>query len=68
MTRSSSRTTCSCSTPAFDQSSPCGAGQVDAAGAPAEDVLREDVLAEVYGDEHVRARHAFGRTFVWSEL
>jgi hypothetical protein len=26
------------------------------------------VLAEVYGDEHVRARRAFGRTFVWSEL
>ncbi len=42
-------------------------GQVAAEGEPAE-VLRDEVLAEVYGDEHVRARQAFGRTFVWSEL
>jgi hypothetical protein len=31
-------------------------------------VLRDEVLADIYGDEHVRARSAFGRTFVWSEL
>jgi len=43
------------------------AGEVVAAGAP-EEVLRDEVLAEVYGDEHVRARRPFGRTFVWSEL
>ena len=35
-------------------------------GTPA-DALRESVLAEVYGDEHVRVRRAEGRTFVWSE-
>jgi iron complex transport system ATP-binding protein len=53
--------------PAFDRVIAMRAGRVAAAGAPAE-VLREDLLAEVYGDEHVRARRAFGRTFVWSEL
>ena len=42
-------------------------GEVIAQGTPSE-VLRDEVLAEVYGDEHVRARQAFGRTFVWSEL
>jgi hypothetical protein len=39
---------------------------IAASGAPPE-VLRDDVLAEVYADERVRARQAFGRTFVWSE-
>ena len=53
--------------PAFDRVVAMRAGRVAAEGAPAE-VLREDLLAEVYGDEHVRARRAFGRTFVWSEL
>jgi len=42
-------------------------GEVAAEGTPSE-VLRDEVLAEVYGDEHVRARRAFGRTFVWSEV
>jgi iron complex transport system ATP-binding protein len=41
-------------------------GAMIAAGPPA-DALRESVLAEVYGDEHVRVRRAEGRTFVWSE-
>jgi iron complex transport system ATP-binding protein len=53
--------------PAFDHVFAMREGRLDAAGAPSE-VLREEVLARVFGDEHVRARQAFGRTFVWSEL
>jgi iron complex transport system ATP-binding protein len=53
--------------PDFDLVFALRCGTVAATGAPSE-VLREDVLASVYGDEHVRARRAFGRTFVWSEL
>ena len=53
--------------PAFDHVFAMRDGRVVASGAPAE-VLQDDVLADVYGDERVRARRAFGRTFVWSEL
>ena len=53
--------------PAFDYVYAMRGGAVAASGAPS-DVLREDLLADIYGDEHVRARRAFGRTFVWSEL
>jgi ABC-type cobalamin/Fe3+-siderophores transport system ATPase subunit len=53
--------------PAFDRVHAMRGGETIAQGAP-EEVLRDEVLAEVYGDEHVRARRAFGRTFVWSEL
>jgi iron complex transport system ATP-binding protein len=53
--------------PAFDRVYAMRGGAVAAAGTPAE-VLSEGVLAEIYADEHVRARRAFGRTFVWSEL
>jgi iron complex transport system ATP-binding protein len=53
--------------PAFDRVYAMSRGEVAASGTP-EEVLRDEVLAEVYGDEHVRARRAFGRTFVWSEL
>src|SRR5215218_5679983 len=53
--------------PDFDRVYAIRLGEVAAEGAPAE-VLRDEVLAEVYGDEHVRARRAFGRTFVWSEV
>jgi iron complex transport system ATP-binding protein len=53
--------------PSFDEVFAMRQGRVAAEGAPRE-VLREEVLREVYGDEHVRARQAFGRTFVWSEL
>jgi ABC-type cobalamin/Fe3+-siderophores transport system ATPase subunit len=35
--------------------------------SPPADALRESVLAEVYGDEHVRVHRSEGRTFVWSE-
>ena len=52
--------------PAFDEVFAMRDGAVVAAGAPAE-VLRDEVLADVYTDAHVRARRAFGRTFVWSE-
>jgi iron complex transport system ATP-binding protein len=53
--------------PAFDRVHAVRRGRVAAEGAPS-DVLRDEVLADIYGDEHVRARRAFGRTFVWSEL
>lgn len=53
--------------PAFDRVHAMRDGVVAASGEPAE-VLRDEVLASIYGDEHVRARRAFGRTFVWSEL
>ena len=53
--------------PDFDRVYALRRGRVAAEGAP-EEVLREEVLAEVFGDEHVRARRAFGRTFVWSEV
>ena len=53
--------------PAFDLVFAMRCGRVAARGTP-EEVLRDDVLASVYGDEHVRARRAFGRTFVWTEL
>jgi iron complex transport system ATP-binding protein len=52
--------------PAFDEVFAMREGFVVAAGAPSE-VLRDEVLASVFDDERVRARRAFGRTFVWSE-
>jgi iron complex transport system ATP-binding protein len=52
--------------PGFDVVFGMRDGVMVAAGPPA-DALRESVLAEVYGDEHVRVRRAEGRTFVWSE-
>ena len=52
--------------PAFDHVFAMRDGEVAAAGAP-EEVLRDEVLASVYADAHVRARRAFGRTFVWTE-
>jgi iron complex transport system ATP-binding protein len=53
--------------PAFDRVFAMRDGVINAAGTPSE-VLRDEVLAETFADEHVRARSAFGRTFVWSEL
>ena len=52
--------------PAFDHVFAMRGGAVAASGAPSE-VLRDAVLAEVFDDARVRARQAFGRTFVWSE-
>ena len=42
-------------------------GVLAATGSPRE-ILREPVLADVYGDEHVRVWRAEGQTFVWSEV
>jgi iron complex transport system ATP-binding protein len=53
--------------PGFDRVYAVRRGELAATGTPAE-VLRGEVLADIYGDEHVRAQQAFGRTFVWSEL
>jgi iron complex transport system ATP-binding protein len=53
--------------PAFDRVHAVRRGRMAAEGTPRE-VLRDEVLADIYGDEHVRARQAFGHTFVWSEL
>jgi len=52
--------------PAFDQVFAMRCGAIVATGRPVE-VLRDEVLAQVYDDAHVRARQAYGRTFVWSE-
>jgi iron complex transport system ATP-binding protein len=52
--------------PAFDEVFAMRDGEVAAKGPPA-DVLRDEVLATVFDDTRVRARRAFGRTFVWSE-
>jgi iron complex transport system ATP-binding protein len=52
--------------PAFDLVFAMRDGAVAAWGSPGE-VLRDEVLSEVYSDSHVRARRAFGRTFVWTE-
>jgi iron complex transport system ATP-binding protein len=52
--------------PAFDEVFAMRDGAITASGAPA-DVLRDEVLATVFDDSRVRARRAFGRTFVWSE-
>lgn len=53
--------------PVFDAVFAMRRGEVTASGTPSE-VLHEDLLVEIYGDEHVRARQAFGRTFIWSDL
>lgn len=53
--------------PEFDEVFAMRGGRLVARGGP-RNVLSDALLAEVYGDEHVRARQAFGRTFVWSEL
>jgi iron complex transport system ATP-binding protein len=52
--------------PAFDRVFAMREGAIVAEGAPAE-VLSDETLAEVFDDAQVRARRAFGRTFVWSE-
>jgi iron complex transport system ATP-binding protein len=52
--------------PAFDEVFAMRDGEVIAHGTPSE-VLRDETLATVFDDARVRARRAFGRTFVWSE-
>ncbi len=50
----------------FDHLFAMRGGRLVAEG-PAEDVLTESTLADVYEDPHVRAHRIEGRTFVWSE-
>lgn len=52
--------------PAFDEVFAMRDGAITASGTPA-DVLRDEILAAVFDDSRVRARRAFGRTFIWSE-
>ncbi|MFQ5791208.1 MAG: ABC transporter ATP-binding protein, partial [Acidobacteriota bacterium] len=52
--------------PGFDRVYAMRNGRIVAEGAPVE-VLREEELAQVYDDRHVRTRRVEGRTFVWSE-
>jgi iron complex transport system ATP-binding protein len=52
--------------PGFDRAFAMRAGAIASAGTP-EEVLRDEVLREVYDDPRVRARRVEGRTFVWSE-
>lgn len=53
--------------PGFDVIFAMRCGAIAAAGAPAE-VLRDEVLGEIYDDPHVRTRRLDGRTLVWSEV
>lgn len=53
--------------PAFDHVLAMRDGMIVAADAPGR-VLRDAVLADVYGDANIRARQLDGRAVVWSEL
>jgi iron complex transport system ATP-binding protein len=53
--------------PGFDWIYAMRHGQIAASGAPVQ-VMREQVLAEVYDDPHIRARRVNGQTCVWSEV
>ena len=50
----------------FDQVCAMRCGAIVAVGAPAE-VLRDDVLRDVYDDERIRVGLSGGHLFVWSE-
>ncbi len=52
--------------PGFDHVFAIRCGSVVAEGPP-PDVLRAEVLAEVYDDPTIRTRRVEGRTFVWTE-
>lgn len=52
--------------PAFDRVFALRDGVVIAEGRPAE-ILRQELLAEIYEDAHVRASRVDGRALVWSE-
>jgi iron complex transport system ATP-binding protein len=54
-------------TSSFDQILAMRCGEVAAAGAPQE-VLREDLLRDVYGDPNVRTERRGDRTLVWVDL
>ncbi len=52
--------------PVFDRVLALRCGEVIAEGEP-QSTLREDLLAEIYDDAHVRATRVGGRTLIWSE-
>jgi len=52
--------------PLFDRVLALRSGEVIADGPP-EATLREELLAEIYDDTHVRAARVDGRTLIWSE-
>lgn len=52
--------------PAFDRVFALRQGAVIAEGKPTE-ILKQDLLAEIYDDDHVRASRADGRALIWSE-
>jgi iron complex transport system ATP-binding protein len=52
--------------PAIDSVFALRGGVLAAQGTPGE-VLREEVLKEIFEDSHVHTRRLDGRTFVWSE-
>ncbi len=53
--------------PGFDLVFAMSRGRIAVQGCPSA-VLRDGVLAEIYGDGHVRTSRVDGRTFVWSEV
>jgi iron complex transport system ATP-binding protein len=54
-------------TGSFDQLLALRSGEVAAAGTP-DEVLRDHLLREVYGDPHVRAQRMGDQTLVWVDL
>ena len=54
-------------TGSFDQVLALRCGEVTAVGRP-DEVLREHLLREVYGDPSVRTRRIADQTLVWVEL
>jgi iron complex transport system ATP-binding protein len=51
----------------FDQLLALRGGEVTAAGTP-DEILRDHLLREVYGDPHVRAQRMGDQTLVWVDL
>ena len=54
-------------TAAFDQIIALRSGEVAASGKP-DDVLREQVLREIYGDPHIHSQRIGDQTLVWAQL
>ncbi len=54
-------------TAAFDQVIALRCGEVTATGTP-DDVLRDQVLRDVYGDPHIHAQRIGDQTLVWTDL
>ena len=54
-------------TGSFDQILALRCGEVAAAGTP-DEVLRDHLLREVYGDPNVRAQRMGDQTLVWVDL